>query len=163
MFEFLGAGDQAKRAGIVKLTIQDGNPDVIASLVYPSLEASVLLASGSAQNVPTYLKFASSLIACELGADCGPNSTRALELCTHTGWCGAGVREELRAGLGSHFENLNGLVNRTVGYVRNGELDRLSVQAPTPIDRTAPRTIDTPHDGRSDTGAMGMSSKESDS
>jgi hypothetical protein len=125
-FDYLAAKTRKQRMNVLAVAIETGHPDVITSLVYPLLEESAFQMIEKNQPPPGYLKFAPALIACDLGADCGVNSTRALELCAHTGWCGSSVREELQNGLNIDFPKLEAMVNPVLSNIRRRNLDALT-------------------------------------
>lgn len=124
-FDYLAVKDRVQRSTIVEEAITHGHPEVISSLVYPALEETIFRQSGPNKKIPPHFAFVSTLLSCELGADCGPNSTRALELCAHTGWCNGSVRESLNQGLGANFNQLDALVKQTVIDIRNRNFEKL--------------------------------------
>ena len=107
---------------------EQGNPEVIASLVTPVFHERTPSSDeqdSTARGVP----FGGALVACRLGADCGPGAPRTLELCMMLGWCADSVPAALRQGLGAHFAALDALANQVVDEIRRRDARRL-VPAP---------------------------------
>lgn len=128
MFDYLAADGQEGRARMLLAAFEQGNPDVIASLVAPVFHERVPARDeqdSTARGVP----FGGALVACRLGADCGPGAPRTLELCMMLGWCAASVPAALQQGLGAHFAALDRLANQVVDEIRRRDARRL-VPAP---------------------------------
>ena len=126
MFDYLAADGPEGRATMLMSAFEQGNPEVIASLVMPAIEAQMAPAmtperDSTALGVP----FGAALVACRLGADCGPDSIRTLELCMQMGWCAGSVPEALRQGLGKNFTVLDGVATRVVRDVERRDARRL--------------------------------------
>lgn len=128
MFDYLAADGPEGRARMLLAAFEQGNPDVIASLVSPVFHERVPVRDeedSTARGVP----FGGALVACRLGADCGPGAPRTLELCMMLGWCADSVPTALRQGLGAHFAALDRLTNQVVDEIRRRDARRL-VPAP---------------------------------
>lgn len=128
MFDYLAADGPEGRARMLLAAFEQGNPDVIASLVAPVFHERVPARDeqdSTARGVP----FGGALVACRLGADCGPGAPRTLELCMMLGWCADSVPAALQQGLGTHFAALDRLANQVVDEVRRRDARRL-VPAP---------------------------------
>lgn len=128
MFDYLAADGPEGRARMLLAAFEQGNPDVIASLVAPVFYERVPARDeqdSTARGVP----FGGALVACRLGADCGPGAPRTLELCMMLGWCANSVPAALQQGLGAHFAALDRLANGVVGEIRRRDARRL-VPAP---------------------------------
>jgi len=126
MFDYLAADGPEERIRMLKTAFEQGNPDVIASLVALAIEADMAPAmtperDSTALGVP----FGAALVACRLGADCGPDSVRTLELCMQMGWCAGSFPEALRQGLGENFKTLDGVATRVVRDVERRNARRL--------------------------------------
>ncbi len=126
MFDYLSADGPEGRANMLLAAFEQGNPEVIATLVAPAIEAQMAPAmaperDSTALGVP----FGATLVACRLGVDCGPDSVRTLELCMQMGWCAGSVPEALRQGLGKNFAALDGVVRRVVRDVERRNARRL--------------------------------------
>lgn len=128
MFDYLAADGPEGRARMLLAAFEQGNPDVIASLVSPVFHERVPARDeqdSTARGVP----FGGALVACRLGADCGPGAPRTLELCMMLGWCADSVPAALQQGLGAHFAALDQLANQVVDEIRRRDARRL-VPAP---------------------------------
>ncbi|WP_152594525.1 hypothetical protein [Massilia sp. BSC265] len=128
MFDYLAADGPEGRARMLLAAFEQGNPEVIASLVAPVFHERVPVRDeqdSTARGVP----FGGALLACRLGADCGPGAPRTLELCMLLGWCADSVPAALQQGLGVHFAALDGLANQVVNEIRRRDPRRL-VPAP---------------------------------
>jgi hypothetical protein len=126
MFDYLSADGPDGRATMLQAAFDQGNPEVIASLVAPAIEAQMAPAitperDSTALGVP----FGATLVACRLGANCGPDSVRTLELCMQMGWCGGSVPEALRQGLGKNFAALDGVATRVLRDIERRNAARL--------------------------------------
>lgn len=128
MFDYLAADGPESRARMLLAAFEQGNPDVIASLVSPVFHERTPSSDeqdSTARGVP----FGGALVACRLGADCGPGAPRTLELCMMLGWCAGSVPAALQQGLGAHFAALDLLANQVVDEIRRRDARRL-VPAP---------------------------------
>lgn len=126
MFDYLSADGPEGRAKMLVAAFEQGNPEVIASLVAPAIEAQMAPAmtperDSTALGVP----YGATLVACRLGMDCGPDSVRTLELCMQMGWCGGSVPEALRRGLGKNFAALDGVASRVLRDIERRNARRL--------------------------------------
>ncbi len=124
MFDYLAADGQDGRARMLLASFEQGNPDVIASLVAPVIQERAPVRDeqdSTARGIP----FAAALVACRLGADCGPAAPRTLELCMQLGWCADSVPAALQQGLGPHFAALERLANQVVNDIRRRDARRL--------------------------------------
>ena len=128
MFDYLAADGPQGRARLLLAAFEQGNPDVIASLVAPVFHERVPSRDeqdSTARGAP----FGGALVACRLGADCGVGAPRTLELCMLLGWCADSVPAALRQGLGLHFAALDRMADEVVGEIRRRDARRL-VPAP---------------------------------
>lgn len=128
MFDYLSADGPEGRTRMLLAAFEQGNPEVIASLVAPVFHERVPVRDeqdSTARGVP----FGGALLACRLGADCGPGAPRTLELCMMLGWCADSVPAALRQGLGVHFAALDRMANQVVDEIRRRDARRL-VPAP---------------------------------
>lgn len=128
MFDYLAADGPQARARMLLAAFEQGNPDVIASLVAPVFHERVPgrdEQDSTARGVP----FGGTLVACRLGADCGAQAPRTLELCMQLGWCADSVPAALQQGLGVHFAALDRLATQVVDEIRRRDARRL-VPAP---------------------------------
>lgn len=126
MFDYLSADGPEGRAKMLVAAFEQGNPEVIASLVAPAIEAQMAPAmtperDSTALGVP----YGATLVACRLGMDCGSDSVRTLELCMQMGWCGGSVPEALRQGLGKNFAALDGVATRVLRDIERRNARRL--------------------------------------
>jgi hypothetical protein len=113
IFDYLGARDADTQRRAIDTAIDMGEPRVIASIVAPALEARLAPAfkeDGAA--------LASMLIACRLGADCGPESVTMLGLCAQRGWCADSIDAALREGLGADYAVLDQLSAQALVDIR---------------------------------------------
>lgn len=128
MFDYLSADGPEGRSRMLLAAFEQGNPDVIASLVAPVFHERVPVRDeqdSTARGVP----FGGALVACRLGADCGAGAPRTLELCMLLGWCAGSVPAALQQGLGVHFAALDRMANQVVDEIRRRDARRL-VPAP---------------------------------
>jgi len=128
MFDYLSADGPEGRARMLLAAFEQGNPDVIASLVAPVFHERTPSRDeqdSTARGVP----FGGTLVACRLGADCGPQAPRTLELCMLLGWCADSVPAALQQGLGLHFAALDQMANGVVNEIRRRDT-RLLVPGP---------------------------------
>jgi hypothetical protein len=128
MFDYLAADGVEGRSRMLLAAFEQGNPEVIASLVTPVFYERTPVhdeQDSTARGVP----FGGALVACRLGADCGPGAPRTLELCMQLGWCADSVPAALQQGLGRHFAALDRLASQVVNEVRRRDPRRL-VPAP---------------------------------
>jgi len=126
MFDYLSADGPEGRANMLLAAFEQGNPEVIASLVAPAIEAQMAPAmSPERDSTALGVPFGATLVACRLGADCGPDSVRTLELCMQMGWCGGSVPEALRLGLGRNFAALDGVATRVLRDIERRNARRL--------------------------------------
>ena len=130
MFDYLAADGVEGRSRLLLAAFEQGNPEVIASLVAPVFYERTPVRDeqdSTARGVP----FGGALVACRLGADCGPGAPRTLELCMLLGWCANSVPAALEQGLGVHFAGLDRLANQVVHEIRRRD-PRGLVPAPRP-------------------------------
>ena len=83
MFDYLSADGPEGRTRMLLAAFEQGNPDVIASLVFPVFHERTPSSDeqdSTARGVP----FGGALVACRLGADCGPGAPRTLEPVSYT-------------------------------------------------------------------------------
>lgn len=124
MFDYLAADGPEGRARMLMAAFEQGNPEVIASLVAPVIQERAPTRDeqdSTARGIP----FGAALVACRLGADCGPGAPRTLELCMQLGWCADSVPAALQQGLGTHFAALDRLATQVVNDVRRRDARRL--------------------------------------
>ncbi|RZA30919.1 MAG: hypothetical protein EOP92_33895 [Lysobacteraceae bacterium] len=124
MFDYLAADGPDGRARMLLASFEQGNPDVIASLVAPVIQERAPTRDeqdSTARGIP----FAAALVACRLGADCGPAAPRTLELCMQLGWCADSVPAALQQGLGTHYAALDRLATQVVNDIRRRDARRL--------------------------------------
>jgi hypothetical protein len=124
MFDYLAADGMEGRARMLLAAFEQGNPDVIASLVAPVFHERVPVRDeqdSTARGIP----FGGALVACRLGADCGAGAPRTLELCMVLGWCADSVPAALQGGLGVHFAALDRLATQVVNDIRRRDARRL--------------------------------------
>jgi len=137
-FALLKAQDADARANILRSALAEGNPYLSASLIQPALAARIAEGASDSPAAADLPDAAQTLVACRLGAECGPDSMAARMLCLEHGWCGGDVSEALREGLGADFVRIDGLAGQAVIDIRKGELARL-VQLPRPEPQVATR------------------------
>ncbi|MFC0253347.1 hypothetical protein [Massilia consociata] len=124
MFGYLAADGPEGRAQMLREAFEQGNPDVIASLVAPAIQARAPVRDeqdSTARGIP----FGAALVACRLGADCGPGAVSTLELCMQLGWCADSVPAALQQGLGVHYPALDRLARQVVDDIRRRDAQRL--------------------------------------
>ena len=126
LFDYLAADGEQGRAQMLAAAFEQGNPEVIASLVATVVEERMPAAStadtdSTARGIP----FGAALVACRLGADCGPGAARTLELCVQHGWCADSLPAALQQGLGRHFAALDAVAARVADHVRRRATARL--------------------------------------
>lgn len=124
LFDYLAADGPDGRARMLLAAFEQGNPEVIASLVAPVFHERAPVrdeTDSTARGIP----FGAALVACRLGADCGPGSPRTLELCMQLGWCAESVPAALQQGLGPHFAALDRLAAQVVAEIRRRDARRL--------------------------------------
>lgn len=124
MFDYLAADGADGRARMLLAAFEQGNPDVIASLVAPIFHERAPSRDeqdSTARGIP----FGGALVACRLGADCGPGAPRTLELCMLLGWCADSVPAALQQGLGVHFAALDRMAGQVVTEIRRRDTRRL--------------------------------------
>ncbi|QOY93780.1 hypothetical protein IM543_19920 [Massilia sp. UMI-21] len=124
MFDYLAADGPDGRARMLLAAFEQGNPEVIASLVAPVFHER---APGRDEQDSTArgIPFGGALVACRLGADCGAGAPRTLELCMLLGWCADSVPAALRQGLGPHFAALDRMAAQVVDEIRRRDPRRL--------------------------------------
>lgn len=126
MFDYLSADGVDGRAAMLRAAFEQGNPEVIGSLVAHALEGKLPPpAPGETDSTARGTLYGAVLVACRLGADCGPDSLRTLELCMQQGWCAGSVPAALEQGLGPHFAALDQMAAKAVRDVRRGDPRRL--------------------------------------
>jgi len=122
MFDYLAADGVDGRAAMLRAAFEQGNPEVIGSLVAHALEGKLPPpAPGELDSTARGTLYGAVLVACRLGADCGPDSLRTLELCLQQGWCAGSVPAALAQGLGPHFAVLDQVAAKAVRDVRRGD------------------------------------------
>ena len=127
MFDYLAADGPEGRAAMLLAAFEQGNPEVIATLVAPAIEAG--MAPGMAperDSTALGVPFGAGLVACGLGANCGPESLRTLELCMQMGWCAGSVPDALRQGLGKNFAAVDRIATRVLDDIRRRDARRLA-------------------------------------
>ncbi len=126
MFDYLAADGVEGRAAMLRAAFEQGNPEVIGSLVAHAVEGSMPApAPGEADSTARGIPYGAVLVACRLGADCGPGALRTLELCVKQGWCAGSVPAALEQGLGKHFAALDAMAAKAVRDLRRGDPRRL--------------------------------------
>lgn len=126
MFDYLAADGVEGRAAMLRAAFEQGNPEVIGSLVAHALESRLPPpAPGETDSTARGTLYGAVLVACRLGADCGPDSVRTLELCMQQGWCADDLPAALAQGLGPHFAALDEIAAKAVRDVRRGDARRL--------------------------------------
>jgi len=126
MFDYLAADGVDGRAAMLRAAFEQGNPEVIGSLVAHALESKLPPpAPGELDSTARGIPYGAVLVACRLGADCGPVSLRTLELCMQQGWCADSVPAALEQGLGPHFAALDRIAAYAVRDVRRGDPNRM--------------------------------------
>lgn len=144
MFDYLAADGPDGRARMLLAAFEQGNPDVIASLVAPVFHERAPSRDeqdSTARGIP----FGGALVACRMGADCGPGAPRTLELCMLLGWCADSVPAALQQGLGAHFAALERMASQVVDEIRRRDTRRL-----VPAPRQDPPATDSPDQGMVD-------------
>lgn len=91
-------GDRATADNVVKQTLASKEPYAVQSL---SGISKLMMNEQSAGVDSTATDAALALLACDLGAACGPDSLLALQLCATEGRCEGGARERMLARLGA--------------------------------------------------------------
>jgi hypothetical protein len=105
---YLGADGPEGRAKVLLAAFEQGDSRLVASLLTPAIEAGMPPGGATDGNADALgLPIAAALLACRLGADCGPDAPRTLELCMTRGWCAGSVPAALRQGLGKQFAVLD--------------------------------------------------------
>ncbi len=127
MFDYLAADGAAGREKILLTAFEQGNPEIIAVLIAPAIESGMPKETPPADATALGMPFGSLLVACRLGADCGPGSVRALELCMEKGWCADSVPAALAQGLGEHFTAVDGVAVRVLDDIRRRDTRRLAL------------------------------------
>lgn len=129
MFDYLSADGVEGRAAMLRSAFEQGNPEVIGSLVAHAVEGSMPAPTpAETDSTARGVTYGAVLVACRLGADCGPGALRTLELCVKQGWCAGSVPAALEQGLGKHFAALDQLAARTVRDIRRGDARSLLPQ-----------------------------------
>jgi hypothetical protein len=119
MFDYLAADGVEGRAAMLRAAFEQGNPEVIGSLVAHAVEGSMPAPSaGEPDSTARGVPYGAVLVACRLGADCGAGALRTLELCVKQGWCADSVPAALEQGLGEHFAALDRLAAKAVKDAR---------------------------------------------
>lgn len=119
-FALMGAKNDAARLDLLRSTIDDGNPELINTLLSPKVDLEVTKAfPGVDKSVGSeYMRFTSGLVECHLGGRCEENSARSLMLCAQNGWCDADYATELSRGLGDKFAEIDRLAMRLVTDIK---------------------------------------------
>lgn len=125
VFAILKAPDADAKANILRSALAEGNPYLTASLVQPALAARIAEGASAHPEAFNLPEAAQTLVACRLGAECGPESMAAQMLCVQHGWCADNVTDALREGLGADFARIDGLAGQAVIDIRKGKLARL--------------------------------------
>lgn len=93
----------------VRAILETGDPLAIYSLISPKLGAndngeSIYFAGHdyTGKDAIATVEYAYDLTRCKLGLDCGPTSTRVLQLCAERGWCGDSLSSALQLGLSNN-------------------------------------------------------------
>jgi hypothetical protein len=90
-------GDRSNAEGTVEQALRSREPYAIQSLS----GLSVLMMNASAKGAqPEVTDAALALLACDLGASCGPNSLLSLQLCAAEGRCQGSARERMLERIG---------------------------------------------------------------
>ena len=125
MFDYLAADGPEGRAAMLRAAFDQGNPEVIASLVATAVNAGIPAGSKQPDSTARGVPFGAMLVACRLGADCGAGDIRTLELCVQQGWCADSIPAALQQGLGEHFAAIDGVAARVVRDIRRRDTRRL--------------------------------------
>lgn len=107
LFDFTKAKTDAERMSAMASIIDMNNPQVIRSAIAPTIEKSFSSSSESGADSSDLAAYSLDLVECNLGANCGGHSDRALELCAKKGWCADSVQGALRIGLGENFDKVS--------------------------------------------------------
>lgn len=126
MFDYLAADGVEGRAAVLRAAFDQGNPEVIASLVASAVSAGIPAASRERDSTARGVPFGTMLVACRLGADCGAGGIRTLELCVQQGWCADSIPAALQQGLGEHYAAIDQVAARVVRDVRRGDARALA-------------------------------------
>ena len=121
MFDYLAADGVESRAKILLAAFEQGNPEIIAVLTAPAIGSGM-----PAESTALGLPIGSLLVACRLGADCGPGSVRSLELCMEKGWCADSIPAALQQGLGEDYAAVDRVATRVVDDIRRRDARRLA-------------------------------------
>lgn len=119
IFDYLAADGAEGKAAMLGAAFDQGNPEIIASLVATAVVDNMPpVSSGETDSAARGIPFGAALVACRLGADCGPGALRTLELCMEQGWCADSVPAALQQGLGANFAQLDAVAMRVVEDIR---------------------------------------------
>ena len=130
VFDYLAADGAEGKAAMLSAAFEQGNPEIIASLLSTAVVENMPPAAASdTDSTARGIPFGGALLACRLGADCGPGALRTLELCMQQGWCADSVPAALQQGLGANFAQLDAVAMRVVNDVRQRNLKRLVPRA----------------------------------
>lgn len=127
MFDYAGADGSKGREKVLLAALEQGNPEIIAVLTATAVERAMLEETPAAQAQALSLPVGSLLVACGLGADCGPGSVRTLELCMEKGWCADSIPAALQQGLGEHYAAAERAAARVLDDIRCRDARRLAV------------------------------------
>lgn len=93
----------------VRAILETADPLAIYSLISPKLGPndsgeSIYFAGHdyTGKDAIATVEYAYDLTRCKLGLDCGPTSTRVLQLCAERGWCGDSLSSALQLGLSNN-------------------------------------------------------------
>jgi len=112
--------DAPARAQALESALASGHPGMIAALVAPAVQIPL----GPAVSADDE-QIAQTLLACRLGADCGPDSVTMLGLCARQGWCADSIDDALRAGLGTDYGRLDQRAAQAIDDIRKRNLGAL--------------------------------------
>jgi hypothetical protein len=141
MVDAVVAQNESERLAVFGAAVDMANPSVVGSFVMPHLESQVQALGGDQSKLNDDTRFALDLVECQLGADCGQDSARALSLCISREWCGTSVPEALRKGLGPKFDSLNAVATQLVSNIKQRALGRVLA----PKKHHAELTLSTEH------------------
>jgi len=125
MFDYAGADGVEGREKVLLAAFEQGNPEIIAALTASAVERA-MPAGTPAESRALDLPFGSLLLACRLGADCGPGSVRTLELCMEKGWCADSIPAALQQGLGDRYPAVDRAATRVLDDIRRRDARRLA-------------------------------------
>ncbi|WP_288381162.1 hypothetical protein [uncultured Massilia sp.] len=127
MFDYIAADSLEAREKVLLAAFEQGNPEIIAALIAPAVKDGMPAQTTPEELTALGMPFASLLVACRLGADCGPGSVRTLELCMEKGWCADSIPAALRQGLGKDYAVVDRVATRVLDDIRRRDARRLAV------------------------------------